>query len=82
MKFYREKKTNYWYKIINKKITAIYSRDFVMFFKNGLYHNTKNASYIKYDGTKIFYLNYQYYGKEYKFTKQSWRRFCKLQTFL
>ena len=84
MKFLVKTNTSFWAKIFYGKKTCIYQIKFeaIAFYKNGLYHNTKNASYIKYDGTKIFYLNYQYYGKEYKFTKQSWRRFCKLQTFL
>ncbi len=83
MKFYREDKSyyNYWSKTIRNKLTAIYFSNSVWFFKNGLYHNSKNATYIC-DGDKEFCLNNIYYGDHNNFTKQSWRRFVKLQVFL
>ena len=84
MKFYRDKRNNanyYWNKIIKYKLTAIYQDFFILFYKNGKRHNTKNASYnsIKY---KDFYLNGKHYGNKNKFTKESWRKFAKLQCFL
>ncbi len=85
MKFYRDKKnTYYWHKIYSNNLTAIYSRDFIMFFKNGIKHNTKNAVYIsdyKYI-YKEFYLNDKCYGYNDDFTKKSWRKFVKLKAFL
>ena len=54
----------------------------VYFYKNGKYHNSKNAAIINYIGYKEFSLNDEYYGDEYDFTKQSWRRFVKLKFFL
>ena len=80
MKFYKNK--NYYNFIVNNNLAAIYSNthnNIIMFFKKGEAHNTKNAAYIS-DGYKSFYLNGEYYSN--KFTKESWRRFCKLQAFL
>ena len=83
MKFYKDKYIyGYLDKIINKKITAIYCNNNISFFKNGKLHNPKNATYIRYDEYKQFRLNGIYYGGENKFTKKSWRRFAKMQTFL
>jgi hypothetical protein len=83
MKFYRDKYDNdFWYKIINNKLTSInctYSS--FAFFKNGLFHNTKNVAYIRY-GWKTFHLNGDYYGNNKDFTKQTWRKFSKLKAFL
>ena len=76
---------DYLNKIINNKLTAIFSNksSYVEFFKNGsFYSNAKNAAFINYIGRKEFYLNGKYYGDKYTFTKQSWRRFAKLQAFL
>ncbi len=84
MKFYRDK-YSYFYdcKIWENKLAAIYCRvNIVIFFKNGIWHNNKNASYIHCGKFKNFYLNTKYYGNQKDFTKQSWRRFCKLQVFL
>jgi hypothetical protein len=85
MKFYKKRIIDsnlYLREIINKKITAIYYSRNISFFKNGELHNTKNAAYIRYDEYKQFRLNGIYYSGENKFTKQSWRRFVKLQAFL
>ena len=84
MKFYREKTIDgyYWGKIEDNNLTAIYFDYNVWFFKDGKYHNNKNASYINYNGFKEFFLNSKYYGNEYNFTKKSWRKFVKLQVFL
>ncbi len=67
-----------------KKITCIYiNNSTIIFFKNGKYHNNKNVAYFNYfNNFKEFWLNGKIYGTEYKFTKQSWRRFFKMQTFL
>ena len=80
MKFY---KSNFYHKIINNKLNVVYS-DFynVIFYKNGLPHNSKNATYIDINGCKEFCLNGKMYGFTEDFTKLSWRRFTKLQAFL
>lgn len=71
--------------ILNKKdaiyCTFIYNHH-IVFYKNGMLHNAKNASYIHNSGYKAFYLNDEYYGNHNNFTKQSWRRFVKMQVFL
>jgi hypothetical protein len=82
MKFYRE--INYgfdfWCKIYDNKLNAIYlDYSIVRFFKNGRLHNSKNAAYIS-DGYQAFYLNDKDYGDHY--TKESWRKFIKMQAFL
>jgi hypothetical protein len=95
MKFYKEQKKNimgkkyYWNKIKFNKLTAILDSknpinyiNCVFFFKNGNYHNPKNATYIRHDGYKQFFLNNKCYGFEYHFNKESWRRFVKIQVFL
>jgi hypothetical protein len=82
MKFYREKTIDayYWGKILFNKIEAIYnSCNIIWILKNGVLHNTKNAS--NYNGkNKSFYLNGKCYGDN--FTKESWRRFIKMQVFI
>ena len=90
MKFYREKQEYYyWNKIRFNKLTAILnsknafsSAKCVFFFKNGKYHNAKNATYTDDKGHKDFYLNNVYYNNQHYFKKKSWRRFIKLQAFL
>jgi hypothetical protein len=85
MKFYRDMNNydDYWNKIFNNNLTAIYYNSFaIKFFKNGKENNTKNASYIAKSGYKQFYLNDKCYGDDEDFTKESWRRFVKLQAFL
>ncbi len=82
MKFYRyNPKYNYLFKIINNNLIGIYSSFSVHFFKNGKLHNTKNAAIIYYN-IKEFYLSGKYCGCEDDFTKQSWRKFVKLQAFI
>ena len=80
MKFY---KSNFYHKIINNKLNVVYS-DFynVIFYKNGLPHNSKDGAYIDDNRYKAFYLNGKYYGYDIDFTKESWRRFVKMQAFL
>jgi hypothetical protein len=85
MKFYKDtinRHYSYWRRIYNRKLTAIHSDESVRFIKNGRYSNSKNAAYIKYNGFKEFSLNGKLYGDENDFTKESWRRFVKLQSFL
>jgi hypothetical protein len=85
MKFYKEKKyyKYYTFKIYDYKLTAIYCDSaVVIFYKNGSEHNSKNASNIDFYGYKQFCLNGKFYGDKYNFTKQSWRKFVKLQAFL
>ena len=84
MKFYRDKKYKFYiYYLFNNKLTAIYSSaNYVSFYKNNFCHNVKNAAYVSENKFKLFYLNGNLYGKEYDFTKKSWRRFIKLNTFL
>ncbi len=83
MKFYRDKYPYiFWYKIKDYKLTTIYYDNIVIrFFKNGKYHNNKNACYVHKEGYKYFYLYGKYYGDQDKFTKKSWRRFVKMQVF-
>ena len=85
MKFYKDNYRNkyiYWCKIKDNKLTAIYYDSIaVRFFKNGNHHNTKNAAYV-YDGYKEFYLNDKCCSIDDDFTKESWRRFVKLQAFI
>lgn len=83
MKFYNGKGFIYYWKLISAhKLTAIYCSRNIVFFKNGLYHNNKNAAYRNANGYKWFYLNSEYYGNQYNFNKKSWRRFVKLKVFL
>jgi hypothetical protein len=83
MKFYKGSCNNLTYnKIIDNKLIAVYLNFYnsILFFKNGKYHNSKSSAIIHTDGYKYFY----FYGKCYgnNFTKSSWRKFAKLQTFL
>ncbi len=84
MKFY---KINY-ISNLDDKITAIFntlninSLHCVRFIKNGKHHNPKNAAYISKYGSKQFCLNNMSYGCKNDFTKETWRRFVKLQAFL
>ena len=84
MKFYGSEYDNYYLdKIYDNKLNAIYFDSHgIRFFKNGIWHNPKNASYVFKNGNKIFCLNNYDYGNEYDFTKESWRRFVKMQVFL
>ena len=85
MKFYKDNDyyNNYWLLILDKKLNAIYnSLHYVVFFKNGKRHNAKNAAFIANNVYKEFNLNGNSYGYEDNFTKESWRRFCKLKVFL
>mgnify|MGYP007069468954 CR=1 FL=1 len=88
MKFYVDDKNyiSYYNEISNNKLTAIYhyksKNSYVQFFKNGMYHNPKNADYINNKGFKDFSLNNKFYGYDKDFTKQSWRRFVKMKVFL
>jgi hypothetical protein len=82
MKFYRVTNYIYWSKFINSKLNAIYCDANIRFLKNGKHHNTKNAAFINYKGDKQFILNGKFYGNQINFTKESWRRFVKLNVFL
>jgi hypothetical protein len=84
MKFYIDKfNSYYWGKIYYGKLISIYQSTFknILFYKYGIRHNIKNAAYIN-NVYKEFVLNDKYYGNQYTFTKESWRRFVKLQAFL
>ncbi len=85
MKFYKDKhKNDYYYhdNIKDNYISCIYyDGSHFIFFKNGIRHNSKNVAYIGL-GYKTFYLNDNLYGNQHDFTKESWRRFVKLQVFL
>ena len=79
MKFYKNINCKFIYK---NALTAIYICPYyITFYKNGKIHNTKNAAHI--NGIfNNYYLNNEFYGNKYDFTKESWRRFCKLKAFL
>ena len=83
MKFYIKIKI---YNIkFNNNLTAILSSkdtNSIYFFKNSKMHNCKNTAYSDNYGYKEFCLNGEFYGNQNNFTKESWRRFCKLKTFL
>ncbi len=80
MKFYRE---GYWNKIRFNNLDAIYHDYYnIIFYKNGIISNSKNAALIEINEYKEFILNDEYYGCENDFTKESWRRFTKLKAFL
>ena len=83
MKFYKYKSSKkYLDIIIVNKLNAIYlDRGIILFYRNGIVHNAKNAAYIMFKN-KSFCLNAKHYGYEDDFTKESWRRFVKLQVFL
>ena len=78
-----DKANIFWDLIIVGKLTAIHN-GFLMvtFYKNGRLHNTKNAAYIYGNKQKQFCLNDKRYVNQKKFTKESWRRFVKIQVFL
>ena len=86
MKFYKDQNKNnfYYYDIIcfNNLDAIYYDNNYVIFLKNGIESNNKNYAVIKYNGYKIFSLNGKTYGYKDDFTKESWRRFVKLQAFL
>jgi hypothetical protein len=97
MKFYREKKNQYIRinYILYNRLTAIYSYNtLTQFYRNGVEHNSKNASHVMKNSIKEFYLDGKYFGCSFFlsrnkfnlnqkiFDKQSWRRFVKLQAFL
>ena len=86
MKFYNDNKISsyYWFKIKDNKLDAVYYYYYtIWFFKAGKRNNTRNAAYINDNrGLKQFYLNEIKYGNENSFTKQSWRKFVKLQAFI
>ena len=87
MKFYisiNSSTCDYLNKIINNILTAIISNksSYVEFFKNGVLHNIKNAAIIYNNQYKNFISNNKRYGSEKDFTKESWRKFVKLQVFL
>ena len=78
MKFYKGEfdhenfiNCKYYYQIIDNKLTAVYCDDRTMFFKNGKLNNYKKAAIIFNTHECNFYLNGEYYGNEYDFTKQS-----------
>jgi hypothetical protein len=86
MKFYRDKRFYFWNKIKDNKLNAIHldgcGYNCIRFLKNGLLCNYKNAAYTESSNYKSFFLNNKLYGNESDFTKESWRRFCKLKTFI
>jgi hypothetical protein len=78
MKFYRNVVVYNTGDCIEQSITSV-----VYFIKKDFLHNVKNAAVLsKYTTRKEYYLNGEFYGTEYDFTKESWRRFCKLKAFL
>jgi len=85
VKFYKYfKRSKHLNKIFSNKLDAIFqnlTRN-VYFYKNGFRHNSRNAAYINYNGYKEFILNNKSYHNKYVFTKQSWRKFVKIQVFL
>ena len=84
MKFYIDKFNSPYVKIKNNKLTSVFMSFYktTMFFKNGKYHNSKNAAIYYIDGIKQFYLNGKYYSNYNSFTRKSWRKFVKLMAFL
>jgi hypothetical protein len=83
MKFYKSNYITIFLQASMYKETMIcYDNSNFLFYKNGLKHNVKNAAFIKPDGCKEFCLNGEIYGDQSDFTKESWRRFAKLQAFL
>ena len=60
MKFYSDKNNNNYHlgKIRLRKLTSIYIDNIgILFYKNGVLHNSKNAAYIDDIGQKQFFLN-------------------------
>jgi hypothetical protein len=85
MKFYKDKNTAYFInKIIDNKLLAVIDTKYktVVFYKNGKFHNNKNAAIIYNDDSLRFYLNGTFYGFNDDFFKESWRRFIKLKVFI
>jgi hypothetical protein len=85
MKFYRDLIYRYYYaNLLNSDNTAIYcNENYMFFYKNGEFHNSKNATYIDFTSKqRSFRLKNKYYGREGDFTKESWRKFVKLRAFL
>ena len=96
MKFYKYKYYSEIYKLKITAICCNYSygishknNDYnscnyysIRFYKNGILNNFKNATFIVNNSYKEFRLNNKYYGDQDTFTKQSWRKFVKLQAFL
>jgi Sec7-like guanine-nucleotide exchange factor len=82
MKFYKNNNSDFLfdYKIKYYKLTCVGS-NYIRFYKNGIWHNPKNASYICNAGNKMFYLNDELYGYKDDFNKKSWRKFTKLKVF-
>ncbi len=77
MKFYKD------FDYCDNKLNAIYQgSDCILFYKNGKPHNIKAVAFIASNGFKEYYLDGKFYGNQRKFTKESWRRFVKLQVFL
>ena len=73
----------FYMKYMIKKITAILSLSFaVLFYKNGERHNDKNGAHIGLNNFAGFWLNGFWHGYNTNFTKESWRKFVKLQAFL
>ncbi len=83
MKFYNDKINSYYWSIIfDNKLSTIHCDYYgIRFYKNGKDHNSKNAAYISKYGSKQFCLNNMSYGCKNDFTKETWRRFVKLQVF-
>jgi hypothetical protein len=87
MKFYRDRDINnnyYHNKICDNNLSACYldsEDEEILFFNNGYIHNFKNAAYVT-KGFKSFYLNGYFCDTSWYFTKESWRRFVKLQVFI
>ena len=84
MKFYKYKYNfDYFSKIYDNKLNAIYLDSYfsTRFLKNGVLHNAKNVAYFCFR-YKDFYLNGKVYGNQDDFTKETWRKFCKLKAFL
>jgi hypothetical protein len=90
MKFYKNNKKNNYKTYITQNLSEI------IFTKEEMWHNEKDASYIGHTtqlwdsdkgklvehSFKLFYLNGKFYGNENDFTKKSWRRFVKMKVFL
>jgi hypothetical protein len=84
MKFYKYNTVNSnWEYIIDNKLTATHCDHYaIRFYKNGKFHNSKNAAYIENNGYKEFALYDISFGCAFDFTKKSWRKFVRLQVFL
>ncbi len=84
MKFYRYPPANKQKIIPFDQSNLIYQNDLkqISFLRNNRYHNVKNAAFLTKSGCKEYYLDGKCYGNQEKLTKESWRRFVKLQLFL